>query len=276
MQGRSIIPILVIIFCICLVFTGGCIKKVQDTIEPPSATPEIPAPSSSPTTPVPAATIVPEISVVEPEPVLTAVVQEADPVLTPDPYPVIHGTQFNQTLTTNPIINGPYEFEKKYTLTGNAVGLTVNVTKGPLYIIYDVTPKNDCLKDPTSCRGDKTRSINRPYLTITVRDNITREIIAEDGYGREFSSDTGKATYSNTGKNTADSLLSSASYEEVTTTSTPGPRYIKIYRDGVFHITLEGSFLDVDMRIKTGATPADSAPATSSSNAEPESNEEFF
>ncbi|MDO8871133.1 MAG: hypothetical protein Q7V05_00165, partial [Methanoregula sp.] len=41
-----------------------------------------------------------------------------------------------------------------------------------------------------------------------------------------------------------------------TTTSTPGPRYIAIYKEGVFHITIEGNYLDVTVKILTGALPS--------------------
>jgi len=197
------------------------------------------------------------------------VVSEVAPFLTPDPYPVLHGTQFNNTHDFSRLGGTGIEFEKTYVLNGNANGLLVNVTKGPLYIIYEVTPQNDCLMDPGSCRGDLTKPVNRPYLTITVRDNTTKEIVAEDGYGREYSSDTGHATYSNTGKDTADSLLSSATYGDVTTISSPGPRYIKIYKDGMFHITLEGSFLSVNVKIRTGATP-DKVQSTVQSSSSPQ------
>jgi len=193
---------------------------------------------------------------------------EVTPIPTPDSYPVLHGTRFNTTQAFNRLGGTNIEFEKTYVLTGNAISLLVNVTKAPLYIVYEVTPQNDCLMNPDSCRGDKTKTVNRPYLTITVRDNSTKEIVAEDGYGGEYSSDTGHATYSNTGKNTGDSLLSSATYRDVTTTSSPGPRYIKIFREGTFHVTLEGIFLSVDVKIRTGTTP-DKAESTAQSSSSP-------
>lgn len=285
------VMVILILFVIAAAFIPGCLKIVQQAgnDKSPGDPPVIPAnqmtalenspghpavstaagplppfPEGRQTgTPAQTAMSAPETS---PSP---KVVSEVAPFLTPDPYPVLHGTQFNNTHDFSRLGGTGIEFEKAYVLNGNANGLLVNVTKGPLYIIYEVTPQNDCLMDSGSCQGDMTKPVNRPYLSITVRDNTTKEIVAEDGYGREYSSDTGHATYSNTGKDTADSLLSSATYGDVTTISSPGPRYIKIYKDGVFHITLEGSFLSVNVKIRTGATP-DKVQSTVQSSSSPQ------
>ena len=78
--------------------------------------------------------------------------------------------------------------------------------------------------------------------------------MAEDGYAREFSSDTGKYTFSvpaiDAGDPTKDTDPSAA-----TTTTSPGPRYIAIYKEGVYHVTIEGNYLDVDIKILTGDMP---------------------
>ena len=63
--------------------------------------------------------------------------------------------------------------------------------------------------------------VNRPYMTITVLDNQTQQIVAEDGYAREYSSDTGNYQYTNT-------VASSDSTEAGTYTSEPEPRYISV------------------------------------------------
>jgi hypothetical protein len=78
--------------------------------------------------------------------------------------------------------------------------------------------------------------VNRPYFTITVRDNQTREIVAEDGYAREYSSQKNNRT-------------------------------IKIFGEGQYHLTLTGNFLDVILSIITGSSP--SAPDTQSLSASP-------
>jgi hypothetical protein len=122
----------------------------------------------------------------------------------------------------------------------------VNVIEGPLYLVYTVNPQNDCLRNPDSCRGSLDKPVQRPYLTITVRDNETGEILAEDGYGREYSSDTGDYSIS---------ITSDSEDGESTTTQEPGPRRIVIFREGTFHITMEGNYLDIDLSIITGASP---------------------
>jgi len=66
-------------------------------------------------------------------------------------------------------------------------------------------------------------------MTITVRDNQTQQIVAQDGYAREYSSDIGRYSISITTKN-------EDSTESETTTSEPGPRYIPVYKEGQFQI----------------------------------------
>lgn len=242
---------------ILVVISTGCIKMLPITTDPVPTPDIIPAASGNEVT-----GIIPETqpvsvqavaTVAELTPLKSAAVEEVAPILTPDPYPIIHGSQLNQTLKEDPVYSGPYEFEKTYVFRGNATGLRVNVAEGPLYLIYIVKPQNDCLLSPETCRGDKAKSVNRPYLTITVRDNQTHDVIAEDGYGREYSSDTGNYEFILESKNTMDGLLSSGGAIETNTVS-PGPRVLKVFREGIFDITFEGNFLDVDLKVKTGAT----------------------
>jgi hypothetical protein len=118
------------------------------------------------------------------------------------------------------------EFSRTYVLRGNATGLVVNATvlEGPLWIAFDVKPLYDCLENVESCRGDNAKTISRPYFTLTVRDNRTREIVAEDGYGQEYSSQKTNRT-------------------------------IKIYGEGQYHLTLTGNSVDVTLAVATGAAP---------------------
>lgn len=185
-------------------------------------------------------------------PVKSDIVTEVTPFLTPDPYPVLHGTRINATPQYRFLDRQP-EFEKKYVFGGNATGLLVNVVEGPLYIVYTVNPQNDCLFNPESCRGTLEEPVQRPYLAITVRDNETGEIVAEDGYGREYSSDTGKYEFSISGID-PDSLTSSAGGISTNIVS-PGPRRIVLYKEGKFHVTLEGNYLEIDLSIITGSSP---------------------
>ena len=174
---------------------------------------------------------------------------EVPPFTTPNPFPPIDypGTQINSTPQYAFQYRQP-EFTKTYTLTGNSYGLLVNVVQGPLYIRYTINPKYDCLKDPDTCRGTVLVPVNRPYMTITVRDNQTQQIVAQDGYAREYSSDIGH--YHFTGTVTSDDSSETQPYD-----SYPGPRYIPVYKEGQFQITIEGNYLDTTVAIITGTSP---------------------
>ncbi|OPY37784.1 MAG: hypothetical protein A4E35_01066 [Methanoregula sp. PtaU1.Bin051] len=238
------------IFLLCLAAgAAGCVNKAMQMAaggsdnsalsgEPMTDAPQTVSgtPDLDPTVPVPQAVPAAVIT-----PLKSELVTEALPIVTPDPYPIIHGTRINQTPEYNRLYREP-EFEKTYTLRGNATAFVVNVVEGPLYILFEITPQYDCLANPASCRGTLKKPVNRPYLTITVRDNRTHEIVAEDGYGREFSSDTGNYEFVITD-------------DEGTSTSTPGPRFIPIYREGQFHVTITGNYLDVKISIVTGESP---------------------
>ena len=186
---------------------------------------------------------------------------DAAPIIPPDPYPIQHGTRINATPQNNPLDRVP-DFTRTYTLSGNATGMIINVMKGPLIISFVVNPLYDCLENPESCRGNLAASVNRPWMTITVRDNQTLEIVAEDGYGGKYSSDTGRYTFTNTGTDVSTGI-------QTTSTTTPGPRYIAIYKEGQYHVTLTGAYLDVTLSVATGASPLASDTQSSSSSPAP-------
>jgi hypothetical protein len=161
-------------------------------------------------------------------------VYSAAPDVTPDLYPVQHGTRINQTGLTSRYVTP--SFTQTYSLGGAPVGLGVNVTKAPFLIYFTINPKYDCLNDPDSCRGTVLVTVNRPYCTITVTDNQTHRVVAQDGYAREFSS------------NKTD-------------------RSITIYGTGEYLITLTGNYLDITLSLASGdptpvatAAPAGQAP----------------
>lgn len=242
---------IVLILLAAMICSGGCVNTLLKSIDITQAGNE----SSQNTTGMNITPVHPDIirdslqpaPVVEMTPAKSDVVTEVAPYLTPDPYPILHGTRINATPKDNPLYRIP-EFEKTYPLDGNMTGLLVNVVEAPLYIVYKVTPKYDCMVNPESCRGKLAASVNRPYMTMTVRDNQTHEIVAQDGYGREFSSDTGRYEI------TISSIDDAG--KTVTTKASPGPRYIAIYKEGLYHITIEGNYLEVNVQILTGATPS--------------------
>jgi len=230
---------------VVIVSSAGCINMITKSTEGGNSVTSAGTPTlvENLSTPAPAVQQpVPQLT-----PVKSDVVVEVTPFTTPNPYPIIHGVRINSTPQYAFLYRQP-EFTKTYTLSGNAVGLLVNVAQGPLYIRYIVKPKYDCLKDPDSCRGTVLVPVNRPYLTITVRDNQTQQIIAKDGYAREYSSDTGN--YHITMTVESEDPTEAGSYE-----SEPGPRYIPVYKEGQFQITMEGNYLDVTLSVITGASP---------------------
>lgn len=256
-QHKVLSVFLAFLFLTTLVFAGGCVHRIQerttpgfDTVAPSESTDRFESANrSAPTMGLKSQTATAKIVPKDTDSVL-----EVAPYTTPDPYPVMHATQFNETQEFSHLGSGDYQFTKLYILRGNATGLLIHVTKPPLYLIYTVSPDYDCTEDPDSCRGTLTKPVNRPYLTITVRDNATETIVAEDGYGREYSSDIGTYEFTISGWND-NGLLSSgeSSPTEGTNTVYPGPRFIKIYRAGTYHVTLEGNFLSVTMNVRTGS-----------------------
>jgi hypothetical protein len=251
---RTYIPVILVLLLIFALCSAGCINMIRKSVtNETAATPTVPVgvtESPAATQSVPQ-TLQPteQQTAVSVTPLKSEVVIEVTPYTTPDPYPTIQGVRINSTPQSSFLDRTP-EFTKTYTLGGNAVGLLVNVVQGPLYIVYTVDPKYDCLMDPDSCRGTVLVSVNRPYMTITVRDNQTQEIVAQSGYGREYSSNTGnygEITYQGAKVDSTDNTGESV--------ATPGPRYIAIYREGRFQITMQGNYLDVNLKIITGASP---------------------
>ncbi|MDD1695043.1 MAG: hypothetical protein LUQ71_10000 [Methanoregula sp.] len=232
-SGKNIL----VLFIALIITTSscGCIKVVQKSLATNESTGEIRTlvttiPSEDTTIP---ATIQPDVLVMETTPApeitqnLTAVVESAVPITDDESYETLHAARVNETSRFNRSDirkERMPEFEKTYTLDCNATGLIVDVKKGPLVIAFDIEPVFDCMNDPDSCRGSLTASVNRPYFTVTVRDNETHAIVAQEGYGREYSSET-------------------------------DDRSLTVYGAGRYHITLEGCFVTADLAIITGNSP---------------------
>jgi hypothetical protein len=246
------ICVVLLILLAATMFSCGCIKKVQNLTESAEGSfTVIPVNPGDATLPdaTPSGGIAASVSpapVVQMTPAKSEIATEVAPILTPDPYPIIHGLRLNETRQYSFLDRMP-EYQRIYTLGGNATGLLVNVVEGPLYIVYVIEPQNDCIVDPESCRGEMLKPVQRPYLTITVRDNQTQEIVAQDGYGGTYSSDIGHYEVK------VEEIKADGSTE--TNKYYPGPRYIAIYKEGTFHITIEGNYLDVGLSVITGASP---------------------
>jgi len=230
-RKRTGVYLFLIVLCI-MAGTCGCVRLVQQSLDPGNET--VAVPNGPPGSAIGAVTPPVQIRPTSPIPTATAGsglhVFNATPDVTPDLYPVQHGTRINQTPLTPRYVTP--SFTRTYTLGGAPVGLGVNVTKGPFFIYFTINPKYDCLSDPDSCRGTLSVPVNRPYCTITVTDNRTHKVVAQDGYAQEFSS------------NRTD-------------------RSITIYGAGEYLITIEGNYLDITLSLASGdPTPvATAAPA---------------
>ncbi|MFZ0005312.1 MAG: hypothetical protein WCA60_03580 [Methanoregula sp.] len=250
------LPLGLFLLIVLMAGSTGCIKIAQNAISGGSATgnisitPVVTAiPNTSPSV-IPQSNLTADPGVFM-TPAMSDIVTEVTPDVTPDPYVFPNATKINETPLQPAFQYLRPQFTKTYTLTGNAVGLLVNVAQGPLYVVYMVNPKFDCLADPDSCRGTILVPVNNPYMSITIRDNQTNEIVAEDGYGRQYSSDIGHYEISTTGYTTT----SVNGQTTVSTTSLPGPRFIPVYSSGQFQITIQGNYLDVTVAIVTGTAP---------------------
>jgi hypothetical protein len=251
-QCPAVIGHLVILIVIAgLVFSGGCINKIlQKQAESSSGTSPVSVNATAITMTLGPTPGIPwpgqQEPLVQMTPAKSDIVSLVTPFTTPDPYPILHARRINATPIYNRLQRTP-EYQGTFVFDGNATGLLVNAVEAPVYIAFIVQPQYDCLKKPDSCRGTLTSPVTRPYLTITVRNNQTEEIVAQDGYGREYSSDTGQYTFVISNDNGAGGT--------VTSTSNPGPRYIALYKAGVYHVNMEGNYLRVKVWILTGSSP---------------------
>ena len=253
--------VLLAIFLMSLVSTSGCIRLAQKSMgsagtsgfdanpgSDPSANPYSYPPSGSGD---PALNQRSPDQTADQNPIASggkgSFVSESMPEIPADQYPILHGVRLNETPEALHVEWIP-EYTKTYTLAANATGLVVRVDHAPLVISFSINPQNDCLTNPDSCRGSLAHPVQRPHFEMTVRDNATRKIVLEDGYGRQFSSDTN--------------------------------RTLKVYREGTYHLTLSGEFLDVSLGIATGASPRPGDPknpgSTVSEAMTPQPNDQYW
>ncbi|MDD1665862.1 MAG: hypothetical protein LUQ32_10955 [Methanomicrobiales archaeon] len=170
-------------------------------------------------TPVPVDTTVTEI----PTPVLTTVPETNPPtpeIQTPSPAPTQRGTYAE---SATPIRDpNPYKlpyystvynpkgqyfptiFHQSYEFNFQYEAVYANVVKAPLIIDFAVTP------------GSSTPI--RSFFLITVRDNTTQKLLAQDGYFRTYSSNSPKRLYF----------------------SSPG----------MYHINMYGGFVNADLTLR--------------------------
>jgi hypothetical protein len=170
------------------------------------------------------------------------------PYITPDPYRLPYRDHGNWTaIDLNRVPRIP-QFTRSYVLRTNSTAVRVNVTQAPLIIDLMFSPvftspdqtgdtgksypsgdDNDEESDDDSGSGGSggsSRALSGSYgfvypgAEISVIDVLTNETVAKEGYGRIYSTDDNKR--------------------------------ITLYRGGLYLITLEGDFMNVNMAITTG------------------------
>jgi hypothetical protein len=130
---------------------------------PPSTTPEITP--ETPTTPPPAPTE------------RGTYAESATPIRDPNPYVLpYYSTVYNPKGQVFPTI-----FQQSYSFKYQYEAVVAQVVQAPLIIDFAVTPWSD--------------SPVRSFFLITVRDNATQKLLAQDGYFRTYSSSSPKRLY---------------------------------------------------------------------------------
>jgi hypothetical protein len=108
-------------------------------------------------------------------------------------------------------------YHLKFSPQYNATAVRVNVTSGPLVIVYNIAFR---FKDP-----------HDSFAVITVRDYVTKEVIASETAGQ-----------------IPKESLDSVEYRDET-------RQIVLPREGQFHINVYGNQCDVDLSVYSGDSP---------------------
>jgi hypothetical protein len=197
----------IIIVIVFVVLLGGHIVRVQQAAQV-TPTPEVPAvtaltetptmvPETTPETPPPASETPPPPPT--PTQPLTYAVA-ATPIRDPNPYVLpYYSTVYNPKGQVFPTIyHQSYQFNFQYE------AVVAKVIKPPFIIDFAVSPGSS--------------SPIRSFFMITVRDNSTQKLLAQDGYFRTYSSNSPKRLYFS------------------------GP--------GLYHVNMYGAFVSVDLTLR--------------------------
>ncbi len=139
-------------------------------------------------------------------------VTAAYPIVPDDKPNIPEGAVPKPTMEYRGLMNTSIIFEETYTLKYNSFAFLVDVVKPPFVIAYTVTPTTSdpyYLNNPHYC-----------FMTITVRDPTTMDVIATEGYGRIYSTDSSK--------------------------------HITLYRSGSYHVTIYGNMVRANVKIQAG------------------------
>ena len=198
--------VLVIVFIVILVGHGITANEASKATPPPvpettmiteiatmlpETTPETPPPTPEITTPEPTPT--------PPETYAVA----ATPIRDPNPYVLpYYSTVYNPAGQVFPVI-----FQQSYAFKYQYEAVVAKVAQAPLIIDFAVSPE--------------TSTPIQSFFMITVRDNTTQQLLAQDGYFRTY--------------------------------STNSPKRLYFSSPGTYHINMYGAFVDVDLTIRAPA-----------------------
>lgn len=164
-----------------LILGGQYLKFSEEARVTPTPVPRTPViteiPTTEPTTPettVPT----PEVTTPAPEPTPRGTYAEAAiPIRDPSPYVLpYYSTVYNPKGAYFPTI-----FHKSYDMDFQYEAVYAEVVKAPLIVDFAVSPESS--------------SPIRSFFMITVRDNETQKLLAQDGYYRTYSSNSPKRLY---------------------------------------------------------------------------------
>ena len=181
MEPIAIALAVIIVIVVLVVFGNVYLRTTQasritptpvpvDTVvvtEVPTTETTIPTTEPTPETPTPVPT---------PDPYKTWAV-DATPIRDPNPYVLpYYSTVYNPRGQYFPTI-----FQKSYTFSFQYEAVYANVVKAPFIVDFAVSPGSS--------------SPIRSFFLITVRDNTTQKLLAQDGYFRTYSSNSPKRLY---------------------------------------------------------------------------------
>lgn len=222
-RALALVILVAVVLSAC---TPGCVKVSKaGEKEPGSGQPEdVPEPRVIPNEEqAPPATQPPVIPAGTPVAVATtpypgSSVTDSLPDLPPDPYQVPNGS-VPESIETGKAILTPIYHASFADMRNESRGLLVDVVTPPLRISYTVTKRN------WADYNDKPLSDNPrwSYFVVTVRDNATRQMLGEDGFGYIYSTDEKKEMY--------------------------------FYRQGTYHVTFTGNMVDATIMLSTGDAP---------------------
>jgi hypothetical protein len=185
MQPVAVALGIIIVIAALMLFGGFYLKLTQPAIAstptptPASMTTVLPTeiPTTLPETTPPA----PEVTTPAPEPTPRGTYAEsATPIRDPNPYVLpYYSTVYNPRGQYFPTI-----FHQSYDMKYQYEAVYADVKQAPLIIDFAVSPESD--------------SPIRSFFLITVRDNETQKLLAQDGFFRTYSSNSPKRLYFST------------------------------------------------------------------------------